>query len=977
MADDPKLNKEQEEAVLFGKGPLLVIAGAGTGKTTVITHRITYLILKKNVSPQHILALTFTEKAAQEMEERVDKAMPYGYTQMWISTFHAFCDRILRQDAIHIGLNPAYKLMSQSEAVLFLRKHMFSFEFDYFRPLGNPNKFLEGLIAHFSRLQDEDIIPSQYLAYAKRLALSPKQQDEEKLEARKIGELANVFTRYQALKIKESVMDFADLISYALYLLRTRKNILSSYQQQFKYILVDEFQDTNFAQNELALLLAGKDKNITVVGDDDQAIYRWRGAAISNIIHFQKRFPKSRIITLTKNYRSTKEILSSSYRAIQYNNPDRLEIKSGINKKLVSQRNIDGNPVTLLFGKRVEDEASLVSKKIQELVEKTNRSYRDFALLVRANDHAQPFVRALGRAKIPYQFLGPGHLFHKEEIKDLIAYLKVLYNLEDATSLYRTLTMEVFSINSKDISLLLSYARSKNLTLFEAIENPPLHLLSQTKETLNTIASMIKRHLTFIPKETAGQILYYFLEDSGLLRFYMGAATEQNVQKSQNVALFFDKLKTHEVSFEDSSVFAVVDWIDLSMQLGEGPLASDSDWILNNAVNILTVHASKGLEFPVVFLVNLVTLRFPTRDRNEQIPIPTKLVKEILPQGDYHLQEERRLFYVGMTRARDELFLTSAHLYAEGKRERKVSPFVAEALGQQEVDRYIKEVISHLDHPSSAQLTLLDWTPKTEQAHNVLFRNLPITYLSYSQIQTFGVCPLHYKLKYILKIPTPQSAAQSFGTSIHATLRDFYQAWIQKQPLRIKDIPGLLSKNWVNEGYTTKAHEQKAKQKAETLVINYLTKEYNRTSPLSALTLEMPFKFSLKDPENPKRIITIGGRIDRVDKVGKNRIEIIDYKTGTNVPDQRKLKEDLQLGIYALAATYVQDAPFLKNANETILSLLYLDEGIKLSITKTKEELENAKQDIFQKAQEMEASSFLCSKSSLCKPCEYRMLCQT
>src|SRR3989344_8568321 len=276
------LNKEQLEAINHKEGPLLIIAGAGTGKTTVIKERIKRLIEKKLALPREILALTFTEKAAREMEERVDVALPYGTTQMWITTFHAFGDRILRDEAISIGLDPGFKLMTQAECIIFFRKNLFHFDLEFYRPLGNPHKFIEAILTHISRLKDEDIAPYDYLSWA------------EKQKEAQYPELARAFAKYEELKIKEGVMDFADLISNTLLLFRRRPIILKDYQKRFKYILIDEFQDTNFAQNEIALLLAGKQANITVVGDDDQAIYRFRGAAISNIIQFRNQYKNTK-----------------------------------------------------------------------------------------------------------------------------------------------------------------------------------------------------------------------------------------------------------------------------------------------------------------------------------------------------------------------------------------------------------------------------------------------------------------------------------------------------------------------------------------------------------------------------------------------------------------------------------------------------------------------------------------------------------
>ncbi|MCL5433007.1 MAG: UvrD-helicase domain-containing protein [Patescibacteria group bacterium] len=959
---DVKLNKEQQDAVKHGEGPLLIIAGAGTGKTTVITERIKYLILEKKILPSEILALTFTEKAAREMQERVDIAMPYGYTQMWISTFHAFCDRILKNEAIHIGLSPSYKLMTEAESILFLRKNLFKFNLEYFRPLGNPNKFLESLLQHFSRLRDEDVSPKQYLEYVNKY--SKKEIDEEIEETKKILELASAYKIYEELKIKEGVMDFSDLISNTLTLFRTRKNILKNYQSQFKYILVDEFQDTNFAQNTLAILLSGEKKNITVVGDDDQAIYRWRGAAISNIIQFREHFKDAKVITLIKNYRSTKEILDSSYNLIQNNNPDRLEIKEKINKKLVSERGIKGEEIGFSSSKRVEDEAEFVAKKIKELSKE--HKYSDIAILVRANDHSGAFTRAFERIKIPYQFLGPGKLFHQDEIKDLIAYLKVLYNFEDSASLYRVLINPIFNFEGIEIASLLNLAKRKNYTLFEALEkSDEIFLKPTTKETIKNINEMIKKHIKRVSKDTAGQILFYFLEDSGLLKKIISSKTQSDERKSQNIARFFDKLKTYEVEHEDASVFAVVDWIDLSMQMGESPLATDIDWSENNAVNILTIHSSKGLEFPVVFLVNLVEQRFPTRERKEQIPIPQDLIKEILPVGDYHLEEERRLFYVGATRTRDLLFLTASNYYGEGKRERKISPFVSEIIGKNRIEKIISQKKTE---ELSNQLSLLEWaTPLTEKNKTTNRIITKINYISYSQIQTFEICPLHYKLRYILKIPTPPSAAQSFGITLHCALRDFYQLVLRGEKIKILESEKLLEKNWINDGYLSKSHEKAAFEKAKLILLNYLKENFNPKS-IKTQILEYPFNFFIKN-------LKVGGRIDRVDKIGENKIEIIDYKTGNNIPTEKNIAKDLQLTTYALAATKINEKVFNKKPEEIVLSLCYLERGQKISTTRTKKQLEEAEEYILEKVKEIENSDFKCNRSAICQNCEYKILC--
>jgi DNA helicase-2/ATP-dependent DNA helicase PcrA len=332
------LNPEQKKAVTFGQGPFLIIAGAGTGKTTVITKRIAWLILSKKAKPEEILAVTFTEKAAGEMEERVDRLLPMGYLELWISTFHSFGERILKNHALEIGLPDDFKLLNQTEQNLLIRQNFDRFNLDYYRPLGNPTKFISALVKHFSRAKDEEVWPEDYLEYVKELKLNEEERNEvtklrsyevtklkEIEEIKRLEEIANAYHVYQQLLLENNALDFGDLINYTLKLFRQRPHILEKYRQQFKYILVDEFQDTNWAQYELIKLLAAPQNNLTVCADDDQSIYKFRGASISNVLCFKKDYPQTKEIVLIKNYRSKQNILDLAYKFIQLNNPNRLE----------------------------------------------------------------------------------------------------------------------------------------------------------------------------------------------------------------------------------------------------------------------------------------------------------------------------------------------------------------------------------------------------------------------------------------------------------------------------------------------------------------------------------------------------------------------------------------------------------------------------------------------------------------------------
>ena len=885
------LNPKQLEAVHHKNGPLLIIAGAGTGKTKVITQRIAWLIQEKLAKPEEILALTFADKAAIEMQERVDQIMPYGYTQMSISTFHSFCEKLLRSEGLNIGLDTGFKLLSVTDAIDLFAKNLFKFKLDYYRPLGNPNKFISALLTHFSRLADEDVSPDQYLEFEK-------------------NELSESYKQWSDLKIEKSYMEFGDVISYAIRLLRKKP------YKKFKYILVDEFQDTNYSQNLLVNLLVNENQNLTVVADDDQAIYRWRGASFSNVVQFRKNYPTAKLVTLNQNYRSTQEILDRSYDLIQHNNPDRLEIKEKIDKKLKSI-SVQGEKVEFMHFDRVDSEALGVIQKIQEL----GVDYKDVAILVRANNHAEPFIKAFEEHGIPFQFLGPGQLFYQPEIKDLISFLKVLVDLYDNASFYRVLAMPVWGITGREIVELSSIAKKENISLFVAAEKSEV-------ESIKIAMAVFLRHLDMVNTQSAGKILYSFLKDSKFMTHVL------DEKKIINITKFFDKIKLYEMTHEEISTRDVLSWINLSMQLGESPLVNSMDWASNDAVNILTVHSAKGLEFKVVFIVNLVSLRFPSTERKEPIPIPEALIKEELPEGDFHLQEERRLFYVAMTRARERLFLTASDLYGDGKREKKISPFVEEckAVRIEQTTAPIQEVTS--DKVTSDKVV--------------------VNYLSYSQIQTFLDCPLHYKAKYILKIPTPQTASQSFGSSIHLVMKEYYE-----NPKN--NLLDLLKKNWIKEGYDTVEHEQLFFKKGEKFL-----REYQKENTSKILMLEQPFMVPLS---YQNKFLRIGGKIDRVDELPDGTIEIIDYKTGAHPMTQKEADKNLQLSIYALAANA------LNIGQEIKLSLYYFEDQTKVTTTRTSDQLEAAVAEIFGVAKQIETSDFKCSGGFYCQNCEFQMLC--
>ncbi len=904
QADNPlleNLNTEQLAAVTFGDGPLLIVAGAGTGKTTAITRRIAYLV-SKGIKPSEILALTFTEKASTEMEERVDVLLPYGYNDLWVSTFHAFCERILRQHAIDIGIPNDFRLLDTTQQKILIRRNLDKFSLDYYAPLGNPTKFIGELVKHFSKLKDEEITPAEYVAYAEKIKLDAGNPDFVKAdeetdaaEIQRVGEVANAYHVYEKLLQEEGALDFGSLINATLHLFRTRPAILKLYQRKFRSILVDEFQDTNFAQYELVKMLAAPKNNLNVVGDDDQSIYKFRGASISNILQFKRDYPTSKEITLNQNYRSVQPILDLAYSFIQANNPQRLESTLKVDKNL--KANIAGKgEIAVLAGHTGSDEVDLVTKKIIELQQDDpDATWNDFAILVRANDQADPFVAKLSSIDVPYTYVANRGLYKKPIILDILAYLNVLLRHDDSAALYRVLNTETFRISHGDLVAITSFGKRKTLSLYEsmglAATIPSISPVSLTK--IQELLSLIGTHSTLAQSHTIVELFIQVVRDLKIAD-RIDENTIENVGDRDVLNQFYKKIESFEASSDDKSAAAFLDALDFEQQSGEeGKLAFDP----NNgpeSVKIMTVHAAKGLEFKYVFIVGMVHLRFPSIGRADAIEVPGALVKEKIPDGDIdvHLQEERRLFYVAATRAKHGLFFSYAADYG-GARTRKPSQFLVDiglvAKPEKSTEVVRKEnAIAHTYDPS-------------------MF--LPNVF-SYTQISDFRRCPMSYKYRYLLQLPMPGNAYLSFGQTIHKTLEVFlgkYRASLDLHQLDLfgserakgelptqKELLEIYERSWVDEWYEDKEQKQEYRERGREI----LKKFYARftANPLVPKYIEEKFTLQLA-------AYKFVGKIDRAELAKDGLLYITDYKTGDTVLKPEKKKDDrTQLLIYQWAA---------------------------------------------------------------------------
>lgn len=908
------LNKEQQAAVTHKTGPLLIVAGAGTGKTTVITRRIAWLIEQGLAKPEEILALTFTDKAALEMEERIDRILPIGYVNVWVSTFHAFGERVLQDWGLEIGLPTNFKVLTQAEQWMLVRENLDKFNLNYYKPLGNPTRFIHALLSHFSRAKDEEVYPPDYLKFAegklldtgasefiKKSKTRPKKakvtvdEVDQENEAARLMEVAQAYEVYQSLLHAKGVLDFGDLINLTVKLFRTRPRALEFYRKQFKYVLVDEFQDTNYAQYELLKILVAPDNNITVVGDDDQSIYKFRGASISNILEFKQDYKESKEVFLTVNYRSYQNILDTAYEFIQLNNPYRLEVKlakkgKSLSKQLISQRDGVGEFEQLLFNNG-QDEAEGVVKKIIELQKLKKVNWSDFAILVRANSQAALFLQALKRARLPHTYVANRGLYYEEIIVLLINYLKLLDNFHESEALYHVLCNEPFSLTSDDLSKLSYYAHKHTTSLYESLKNASaLNISNEGLSKISHLIELIAKHTKIARERSATELYVMIVDDLNINERLQHPAA---MREAQYLTAFYHRLQRFEADTADKSLAGFMRYLSLELDSGEeGELPADTEEG-PDTIKVTTVHSAKGLEWRYVFIVQLVDRRFPSVERHEAIELPKELIKETLPEGDIHLQEERRLFYVGLTRARDGIFLTRAQDYF-GKTTKRPSRFLFE-LGI--VDEQSAEPVGRILRPT-VEVT-------TSKAAGF---KIPDNF-SFSSVSSFKKCPLEFKYRYLLKLPTPGAPSLSFGVTMHKALEIYLKRWQQRlgnvqadlfgsssaKPAlpTLKELKDIFTECWIDEWYESASQKKEYREKTGPEQLENFYNECIKYPPTPKY-LESFFKISF----GPYKFV---GKIDRMDTVSKG-VAIVDYKTGAKPPKGLEKVDRDQLIIYQIAA---------------------------------------------------------------------------
>lgn len=630
------LNEQQREAVFYTEGPLLILAGAGSGKTRVLTHRTAYLIEEKKVNPYHIMAITFTNKAAGEMRERIDRLVGYGSESIWVSTFHSTCVRILRRHIDRIGYDTNFTIYDSDDSKSLMK--------DICKRLNIDTKIYKerSLLSAISSAKDELVTPTEFALRATAASDYAKRKQAE------------VYREYQEALHKNNALDFDDLIVKTVELFQTDPEVLDYYQERFRYIMVDEYQDTNTAQFQLIRLLAGKYKNLCVVGDDDQSIYKFRGANIYNILNFEKHFNDAKTIKLEQNYRSTQNILDAANHVIANN--------VGRKAKALWTANDAGDKVEFEQFDNAYEEADYIASDIASGVREGSYHYGDYAVLYRTNAQSRLFEERFIVSNIPYKIVGGVNFYARKEVKDLLAYLKTIDNAKDDLAVRRIINVPKRGIGATTLNRVSDYAASYDIGFYDALKQ------AEEIPSIGKSAAKIKPFVTFIqtmrsklPYIDISELMREIIETTGYVKELEAEGTEEATARIENIDELLSKVVAYESAEENPTLSGFLEEVALVADIDS--LEEGSDYVV-----LMTLHSAKGLEFPKVYLAGMEDGLFPS------------YMSITSDHSSEELEEERRLAYVGITRAMRELAITCARqrMIRGETQYNKVSRFVKE-----------------------------------------------------------------------------------------------------------------------------------------------------------------------------------------------------------------------------------------------------------------------------------------------------------
>ena len=967
------LDRRQHQAVTHKDGPLLVLAGPGTGKTEVITRRVAWLVASKRARPSQILALTFTERAAAEMQQRVDLLVPYGQTDTAIHTFHAFGDWLLRAYGHEVGRPDDPRVIGRAQAIVLLRDNIFDLGLERYLPLGDPTRFVGALVDLFGRAKEEGVSPDDLAGYARmldagaRAALDPTSHENDAEseviaglldEAAANAELARAYEAYQRLLVEHSLVDHGDQVVEAVRLLEERPLVRMSLRRRFRYVVVDEAQDANRQQLRLVRDLVGHGGNVTFVGDDDQAIYSFRGAVAQGLAGLDADYGPIKDVVLRRNYRSRRPILDAARRLVRHNDPDRLETRRGLDKTLTAvRRSRRPAPVRHQVYSTASDEADGIAAAIRSRLEGKTQADA-IAVLVRTNADAGPILASLEASGIPHRFSGTSGLLSHPEVREVLSLLRCIAAPQTSEDLYGVLTAAPYGLGGEDLTAICELATRRRRSLWavatELVEQPGLlRLETASRRALERVVADIRASLDLAHAEPAPRVLYEHLGRSGWLKGLIARAETGDDGPLRRIARLFELVQEQAELVADPRISSVAPTLRALIDAGEDPVVPDAD-DLQGRVAVLTVHQAKGLEFPVVYVAGAAEGRFPVRVRRDTLSLPVALVGHgAADDPDEQRAEERRLFYVAMTRARDELVMSHAVRSRPGGRARRPSPFLAEALG--------REVESE---PPAADPTRVP-VPPTEGpvvGEGTDQRTSPLV-VSFSQVDDYLSCPLKYRLRHRVRVPVPPHHALVFGNAIHQAVAAGNIRRLRGEPMPVELLHETLDAHWQSEGFLSQEHETARQRAGRTALDRFAARATGDEDRIVAV--EQPFSVRIGDDR-------IRGRYDVVRETPEG-VVITDYKSG-DVRDparaRQRARDSLQLQLYALAweAEHGQ-AP-------AAVELHFLEGDVVGRVTPTARKLDGAQRKLARATAGIRAGDFEATPGyPACDWCPFRRVC--
>lgn len=958
-SDRSPLNPQQREAVEHLDGPILVVAGAGTGKTRVITERIRWLLeTLPDLAGENILAVTFTDKAAAEMKARIVRATGARGQGLWVSTFHSFCLELLKQHT------EEFELIDEIDHWIFLRQRLGELGLDLFQKLSEPWFFLNDFREFFSRCQDELVTPEDYAAYVaglrqrlerEKALLNEETRAARELEVRKQEEIARVYAASQRLLGHHARVTFGGLLLRAVQFLQQNTDVRSYWQNRLRYILVDEFQDTNVAQIELIALLAGPHQNVMAVGDDDQAIYRFRGASYASFQEFGRRFPGHRVVRLEENYRSTARILAVATELIRQNGPDRYDPD-----KVLRPTRGGGEKVRVAEVADPLQEAAHIAHAIERLHQEERIAYGHFAVLYRAHQHRNLLVRALTHAGIPF-VIRKLSILQSTLVRDLIAYLRVLQEPQDSISLLRLLAIPYWGLAAGQVQELAARAQRGRKPVFALLKELHPSVLEEHTH-LGELLRLIEELRGERERRTVTE-LFAALVERLELRLLAGDPDRAYLERLEGFLREWQEKKSRTERLAE-----FIAYLNYFLEAG-GEIALPEEEANRDAVQLMTVHAAKGLEFDHVFVLRLNRGAFPTNRRTQLFAFPKELMKEVLPRGDFHTEEERRLCYVAITRSRDRLWLLTT-----GGRS-KPSVFLEDILRDARVARHVEQlapaplpVVPENQPLPSRSLFAASHTVSrcySQVAAWAAFADVPEPStpleISHTHVETYRKCPLKYKFAYVWKVPSVPTPALSFGQIMHKAIAEYFRLRSKRPDLPFEELEHIYEQAWRlhRDGFGDVYQEQEYYRAGRAQLAAFYAQ--HRDARIDVRDLEKKFRLPLDELE-------ITGRMDQVNRFGGRTVEIIEYKTGRARTAEEAAKS-LQLTLYGIAAQRVLGLRPVR------LVLYDLTSNQALATTRTEEEEQKALAQVAEVATLIRAQEFPAKPGLHCRYCDFRSLC--